>query len=302
MDDFRGLINGQLPYSNTGAVNIKNTKEKEHMVMKEMFIEDTNPKALGKGLAVCIDWISFTFEPGKKWSAYKVVTLLGFQPEDFMPLEKGAQGYRSVLVLNNKNLRILYDGQESMGIHVDISGSAIESLLDAWRTKNTVPTPFGAAGVQVRDLRNSLLLDLLESLSKEGVRFTRIDLAVDDIGCSYYSCEDVLERLENQRVISKFRTYNNVSPRLLKDGTRQGHTIYLGSRNSQIMLRIYDKKLETEKKHGSVCAEKWIRWELEVKKDRANQAVNLLLEKHSAAPVVAGILKHYIRFTVSDGE
>lgn len=247
-------------------------------------------------LCCSIDWISFTFDLIDDVS--ECIEFLGFVPHDFILMPKGDKGYRSMRKLNSDNIRILSDGNPNMGIHIDISGSAIESLLFAWQKKNTVQTPFNNEAVLYNSIEHNLLADLLSSLVEVG-HFTRVDLAIDDIGCTYFSCDDILNLIENQQVISRFRNYKNIAPRLLKDGSKQGHTIYFGSRQSNVFLRIYDKKLEQLNKHRTLSHD-WIRWELELKKEYSMQAIKMILQCNSLSNVCVGILSHYLRFINKD--
>lgn len=250
------------------------------------------------GLKVCVDWTSFTFNFTDGLTASDAMEFLGFNPENFIKMPKGANGYKSLHVLSGDNIRILSDGKPDMGIHVDISGTAIASLLSAWQKKHSYKTPFGE-GIEYQDINYSSLLDCLDAISQFGT-FTRLDLAIDDIGCNYFSCDDIKHMIETQCIVSKFRKYHTIQPRSLTDGNEEGYTIYLGSRKSEVMLRIYDKQLEYIHKHGVDCTYPWIRWELELKNDRANEAVNQLLETHSISTVCIGILRHYVRFVVPD--
>jgi hypothetical protein len=64
-------------------------------------------------------------------------------------------------------------------------------------------------------------------------------------------------------------------------GTPSGETIYIGSPRSQTLLRIYDKRLELQAKEQEDWQDYGIRWELELKKDRAQvcgQALSFLEE------------------------
>lgn len=262
--------------------------------------ETNRSEIVENGLVIGIDWLSFTLPPDESLSVADTSFLLGFHPDDFTMSSKGANGYRTMHILSGANLRILSNGNKEMGIHVDVSGSAISTLLSAWRKKITHSTPFGTDAVSLPDFTYTVLLDLLDTLFKMHASFTRIDLSIDDIGCHYYSCDDVLRLIENKQLISKFRKCNVHYSRLLSNGTKQGDTIYLGSRQSEIMLRIYNKSLEMEHKHNTHFPYKWVRWEVELKKDRANQAVKRLLETLNISQIALGILKNYVRFIVHD--
>ena len=66
------------------------------------------------------------------------------------------------------------------------------------------------------------------------------------------------------------RTGCSVSHRVRSTkATPSGETIYLGSPQSQTLLRIYDKRLESQAKQREDWQDYGIRWELELKKDRA---------------------------------
>ena len=246
---------------------------------------------LPNGLKGCIDWLSWTFGINCGMSPSEVVLFLGFDVSDFLELPRGANGYKNMMLLNGYNIRILYEGNSNMGIHVDVSGSAIFELVNSWKQKKKKDNSDG--------FKNEPLLSLLNTLSKIAT-FTRIDLAVDDIGCQYYSCDDVVRLIENQQIVSKFREYDNKVPRSIIDGEKLGHTIYLGSNKSDIKLRIYDKRLEQLNKHKTDCGCEWIRWELELKKERADQAVRQLLDYGHLSIICIGILSHYLRFIIND--
>lgn len=250
-------------------------------------------------LRACIDWLSFTINPSENMSVLHTIKFLGFKIENFIQMHKGANGYLSMLKLNGSSMKILYDGREDMGIHIDVPSSALSDLLYAWKRKNTGMTPFGMNATLYNLFDFNLLLDLLDALS-EIATFTRVDLAIDDIGCNYYSCDDIVKLIEQHRLISKFKKYDTRMPRVLSDGTKEGHTIYLGSRKSEAMLRIYDKQLEFTKNHVPEFPYEWIRWEMELKKERANQVIKKLLETHSLSAVCIGILNQYVRFIEPD--
>lgn len=134
------------------------------------------------------------------------------------------------------------------------------------------------------------------------VKFSRVDLAVDDIGCNYYSCDDIVCLIENGQLVSKIKQYDNRVPRTIREGKKLGHTVYLGSNKSDIKLRIYDKRLEQLEKHKEDCGHEWIRWELELKDSRADLAVKKLIKNKKLSHVCVGILGNYCRFIIPDNK
>lgn len=264
---------------------------------------NNSKESVANGLTTSLDWIAFTIQEGKTTTFTTVVELLGFQQEDFIKAKTGRFGYKSRYVLNTGgHMEILCNScNEDMGVHVIVPGGAVSDLLTAWKEKRKIETPFGAEGMEVEELDYTVLLDLLNMLSSKA-KFTRIDLAIDNIGDLYYSCDEIYQKLEDKLFISRFRSYSRTAPAKLKNGEKEGDTINLGKRSSDTLLRIYDKKLEQKVNHGIEFPKPWVRWELELKKDRANVAVKKILECKDLSFVSLGILNNYLNLTTVNAE
>lgn len=246
---------------------------------------------LSNGLRVSIDWLSFTVTDG--FCLEDIIEFLGYDPDDFSAASYGSNGYKSMLILNNYNLRILYDGNEDMGIHVSISGSAISESLRSFKENLKINTPFGIW--YDIDFNSTFLIEFLKAIRKIG-HLTRVDLAIDDIGAKYFTTDDIVQLYDDDKIVSKFRCMQNVVKKQSRE--KIGHTVYFGSRSSKMFLRIYDKQLEQNE--GIIDSDKlvsvpWVRWELECKKDRANQIADLLINGESLGEVVIGVLSRYFR-------
>lgn len=257
-------------------------------------IQDSIEVVRKNGLVCCIDWLSFTdvVNPDLQSSFAE----FGFSLQDFCEAEKGASGYKKMLLHKGSTLRVLYDGNENMGIHYDFSGTSIKELYSHFTGYMMEMTPFGEYGL---DMDINVLRELLERIKHIG-HVTRIDLAVDDKICPYFTLLELQNILEEQRFCSKFRSWQ-----LVKDCTTSnvltGATIYLGSRRSDIMLRVYDKQLERIAK-GIEGAEDipWVRWELELKNEYANVVLTDLLNGVDVGSLLFGILSNYFRVIVFD--
>jgi phage replication initiation protein len=81
-------------------------------------------------------------------------------------------------------------------------------------------------------------------------------------------------------------------------GATTGETMYFGSPQSQTLLRIYDKRLELQSKGQENWQEYGTRWELELKKDRAEQCARALatLDEADWKELVIGLLRSYVDF------
>lgn len=244
-------------------------------------------------LEVCIDWLGFTLFAYS--SPYDVLSYMGLCSGDFS-VGNGSNGYKCSLRHNFYPITVLYDGREDMGIHVNISGSAISYALEAYAETIKIPTPFGSYAIEWSE--ETMMVRYLKHIA-EMAKFTRIDLAIDDKGCNYYSVNDVREICDSDRCMTRFRKYRPEYERSF-NGSITGNTLYIGKRQSEIFLRIYDKRLEQIQKTKKDCGFDWVRWELELKKDRANMAVNYLLSGKALGTVAIGILSNYFRIVIKD--
>lgn len=194
-----------------------------------------NSITLDNGLIVSVDWLSFTVMSTN--DLVDVLDMLGYTTDDFARMPKGARGYRTMFRLNGYSLSVLCDGNPDMGIHVDVSGSAIGELIRSFSETLKINTPFGE-GYDI-DFDSTFMVALLERIRDNG-HVTRIDVAIDDIGCNYFSTNDVCRLYENTQIVSKFRNMRNVVESEVS-GRKTGHTVYFGSRTSDIFLRVYVK-------------------------------------------------------------
>lgn len=258
-----------------------------------------NKANLKNKLKVSIDWIAFTSTIVS--TAREMIEFLGYKEIDFQVLPKGANGYSKVYRLKGYPVSVMSEGNEGMGIHVVISGSAIEDVLQHYKNTLITSTPFGAKAISLSEFNSTIMLELLRDIRRMGW-LTRLDLAVDDLGGHFFSVEDFRKHLDNLEVVSKFRTFRDVyESTLAKEST--GHTIYLGSRQSEVMLRIYDKQLEQNRKvekEEDKIEYPWVRWELELKNQRANIAADYLINRMALGEVVTEILNNYVRVVTLD--
>lgn len=257
---------------------------------------ENNSLILNNGLHLVIDWISFTVTASM--AVENVIQFMGFSSALFTEMPRGSNGYKHMK--KYEDISVLYDGFEDMGIHVNISGGSVATLLNSFKeTLSVSDSPFGVA----YDLWND---DVFSRFCKEVLEigsFTRIDIAIDDLGCNFYSMDELLSKLKNNLVVTRFRKYKN-NEECAIGGEKTGHTIYLGSRQSPIMFRVYDKKLEQNKNLTSddenYCIEEWVRWEMELHKERSNEFATLLLQNTSISDISVGILTYYIRIIQND--
>lgn len=259
---------------------------------------------LANGLYSNLDWISYTFDPSIDMQ--HVLAFLGYTMFDLEMCERGAFGYKKMLKLSQANIRLLYDGNPDMGIHIDVSGAAINTFLYCFEMSRTGDTPFGP-GFEVDDLDydHDILIIMFSKMLDMG-HFTRLDLAIDDVGAKFYTLK-MLHKINKQLAyVCKCKSWEEIISNDTATGQVTGHTAYVGKRSSDIFMRIYDKQLEqNDKRHRSgvqLITEPWVRWEIELHRDNCNNAVKLLVSGMSLPELTIGILSNYIRFINLDNE
>ena len=230
----------------------------------------------------------------------EVLHFLGLKDEMFAKMDKGANGYKQMLRCSENGMSILFDGGgDNMGIHVNIPGKAVTTVLLAFKETLAVDTPFG---VGYNCWEENLFATFCLKLSEVG-KFTRLDLAVDDFGGKYFKPQEVFDKFQDNCVVTKFRKCTR-NDKYDQPQHCCGYTVYFGSRDSDIMLRIYDKKLEQNNKlkEENQLTEEWTRWELELKNERANQFAKEFSSKDVFGKSVMGVLSCYIRIIQKDNE
>lgn len=220
---------------------------------------------VSEGLTCLFDWLSFTI---KNYISIEhiVSDFLKMNNDDFVELDKGNYGYKRQIA--NGNVRIYFEGKEDMGIHIQMSGQGCrqveESIKGDWLT-------------------------LFEKIIDVEGTFTRLDLAVDDF-MGALDINKIQRKTKKKEYISRFTNWE-IRTSCKNDSDRYGKSVYFGSPKSDIRLRFYDKAAEQE-----VEGLHWVRTELQLRNERANNAIQFYIAGKSIGEIVAGVLKNYIRF------
>lgn len=238
-------------------------------------------------LIVGIDWLSFTVKDSN--DPWQVVERLGMDLASFRIMNHGAYGYKAMLRHKCESVSVLYDGNDGMGVHVDITGSSIAYVLNSFKESKRCVTPFGVGYDLPIEYPEKLMCLYLQYI-RNFADITRIDACVDDFTTNYFTVSDVQKFIDEQRLVTPFRKSRYESEKNIKTGMKTGETLYLGSRKSEVFLRIYDKALEQK------VDMPWIRWELEIKGDKANLFADDLCKHECLGSVIIGVLARYVRF------
>ena len=218
-----------------------------------------------------IDWLAFTLPAG---SVQDTMQVLG---GDWTKSEVGFRGYPAswITASSGRGVGKLGTGahRSPLEVHVDLSAG----IVAPWPTD------------KVRAV--------LQWIVKQDGHLTRLDCALDDRN-NCVPLSTIRQAIEVGQCVTRADRIQSISSSSIHKGTPSGETIYVGSPQSQTMLRIYDKRLESQAKQREDWQDYGIRWELELKKDRAQVCGQVLsyLEETDWLEFIVGVLRSYVDF------
>lgn len=218
---------------------------------------------------ILFDYFSFTILEDDV-NYLSIAHYLKIDPSLFVEL-KGVNGYQVRYCCHGVN--ICTNGQVGMGVHVFITGEGcryLESLKDfTWKKLFSYVYMYKSNVCRLdvaRDCFNyELDLDKIEELMLNG------------------NCVSVFTKASIRTEIER-----------LKTGETGGKTLYFGRRESNVFIRMYDKKQEQ-----NVNCNYWVRCELELKRIVADQFIVCYLSSMDIEPIgelFTSLLNRYIRF------
>lgn len=180
-------------------------------------------------VTVTIDWLAMTMKMENSREQEFISQYASFPDvQDIAP----RNGYKSARVDGNGAQLFWNVDRPEMGFHVVFPGSSLRSL----------------------ESRNICTIQsLLHSAVNCGGRFTRLDIATDLIG-EPIDGQEIYEPLIRGRNEGTARTFSKV------ESNGGGFTIYIGSRQSEKFVRIYNKAAQEQLPDGH-----WWRYEIETK-------------------------------------
>lgn len=190
---------------------------------------------------IIVDWLQFTLlrDDGLE----TILKILKQPKDDFEYLDKGGLGYKRQII--NNNIRVYFEGLPGMGVCVSVSGK----------------------GCRYLEAQGQNLWKLIFRLARSAkINITRIDLALDT---SIKLINKVRQSVDKKKYISKSRNISYICKS--QESSTKTETIYIGSRSSELMIRLYDKAVE-QKLEGA----DWERWEIVLKKKKIKEVIPLL--------------------------
>ena len=233
-----------------------------------------------------IDWITVVFHDV---SVSFVQSLLGLN-DPSVPWET-EHSFRNGYPCRTsyRNINILWGADDERFYKSDATKSAADKV------RHDMGICLDMSGQGCRQFENVQGNDWLKFLHEICDRdfkttITRLDIAYDDhIGT-----------LDLYRIAQDVRDRNYTSPSkksmiIWSDDQRidvQGLTVSIGSKSSDVLIRIYDKAAERE--FGSEVH--WVRCEIQLRHDRCIVAVAEILKHQHIGRTAAGILRNYLLF------
>lgn len=193
-------------------------------------------------LSITLDWLAFTFKEDTHEAAAWIRLYADAQGSmAIAPTNGYRSAYRSaqgVVVQWNVD-------REEMGYHVIIAGAALRHILEYHELDQQA---------------------LVQTVLHAGASITRLDLAKDLIGTEI-SLDSVYESMERRETTGTARSFSQIH------SLNGGNTIYVGSRQSEKFIRIYDKAAQLGEQNSH-----WFRYELETKGMVSRALAQLLSE------------------------
>lgn len=215
--------------------------------------------------SVCIDWLSITY---KNLSLKSVIKFYGFDNIDFEELN-GRYGYTKRLFFDGIN--IYFGGNLAMGVCCELSGQGCRN--------------FEHIGTgDYYELFSYVLANTSEC------NITRLDIAYDDFD-GILNFDTLIDYISNKNYVSRFREFH-IEKTYSHDVNLENCTIYCGSRQSETLFRIYDKRAE----QSQFDLVHWLRFEMQLRRDRAMTFVNLLMSGNDISSLFLRVINNYLRF------
>jgi len=211
---------------------------------------------------IIYDWVSISF---KKHKPADIINLLGLESLSFQEI-KGAHGYRDRFYCDC--ISIHYNGREDMGTWLEMSGKGCR-----------VFEKFGN-GDYDRLLGMCMIPD-------NKMNLTRLDIAFDDYD-GLLDIDRICDDTKDGNVVTRF---HETSWSVFYTG--KGNSVLLGSRKSEILIRIYDKAAEQ-----GIKDKHWIRTELQLRNDRAYGFVKAADTVRGIGDRFRAVLSNYVRYVV----
>ena len=207
---------------------------------------------------ILYDWCSFTTS---KFSAEELIDELGLSAYSW-ELKNGVRGYEHRLFFNS--ISVHYGGEVHDHVWVEMSGQGCRAF-----------ETYGHGDWN----------KLFDFIRLYDCNLTRLDVAYDE----RFGVLDILTIVQDTyhgEYVSRARSWETVC-------SNKGMSVTIGSEQSDVLIRIYDKAAERHCAAGT----KWVRVEIQFRRERAAGFLNL---SGALGDRFAGVLLNYLRYVDAD--
>jgi hypothetical protein len=178
---------------------------------------------------------------------------------------KPRNGYNHADMLKCGAVVMHHNTYRDMGYHAQFSGASLWELRQVGMTDGQI----------------------VRRLSSMSAKASRIDIAMDIFGSESLTVPAIANAVERGDItaVTKKATFTHGV-----GGRTSGATLYLGSRASERMLRVYDKAAEQ-----GIDGMKWLRLEFEIKEEQARAVQNALVVNNDTAGVFRAVWSSFMK-------
>lgn len=211
---------------------------------------------------VIYDWVSIT---SKLHTPDEVISLIGLESVTWDTI-KGAHGYKDRLYWNC--ISIHFNGSPDQGVWLEMSGQGCRA--------------FETVGHGDYDY-----LFRVVSQNSDAMKITRLDVAFDD-HTGLLDLDVITRDTLIGHYVAKAKSWECIQ-------SSKGTSVVIGSRQSSVLIRIYDKAMERNLNDGS----HWVRVEIQMRDERCLEFVN---QPYTIGETFAGVLLNYLRYVEPDSD
>lgn len=222
---------------------------------------------------VIIDWFTATT---RLWEPTQLIQYLGLEVNSFRATY-GMDGYADRLTFGGISVdyHLRANDPEQTNVRLVMSGQGCR---------------------QFETSSNVGFMQLFCDVVNGDLDIKRLDIAYDDVdkdGCGLLDLHKIARYTVHKRYVSKWNGGMVIDH--FQQNADDALTVQFGSKQSELLLRIYDKAQE----RGGLDYH-WVRSELQLNRERAAGFINQLLKGQTIGELYAGVLRNYLRFIKLD--
>jgi DNA relaxase NicK len=225
---------------------------------------------MNSGFTLTIDWLAFTLPDSSPQESSPILE------SEWTKDKGGFSGYpRSWSWREGRGVGRLGTGafRNPREVHINLSGG----MVSTWASDK--------------------LRRVLKWIKEKQGHVTRIDCALDDRSM-LIPLATIRDAVQKGQCVTRAKSMQLIESGLIHESAKTGETLYFGSPRSQTLLRIYDKRAELQAKGRDDGDAYGIRWELQLKQERAQVCGQVLshLEESDWLEFMIGVLRSYVDF------